>query len=77
MEENNKVDSMRKEIVSELIIDGLFNSLKKMSSGKIQVESYKIDENNMTYLIKKYDPEKFAAYEELLLKNKNEEGDDD
>ena len=76
MEEDNKVDSMRKEIISELVIDGLFNSLKKMSNGKIQVESYKIDENNMTYLIKKYDPEKFAAYEELLLKNKNE-GDDD
>ena len=75
MEEDNKVDLMRKEIISELIIDGLFNSLKKMSNGKIGVESYKIDENNMTYLIKKYDPEKFAAYEKMLLKN--EEGDDD
>lgn len=77
MEEDNKVDLMRKEIISELVIDGLFNSLKKMSSGKIQVESYKIDENNMTYLIKKYDPEKFAAYEKMLLNNKKEEGDDD
>lgn len=76
MEEDNKVDLMRKEIISELVIDGLFNSLKKMSSGKIKVESYKIDEDNMTYLIKKYDPEKFAAYEELLLKNMKE-GDDD
>jgi len=77
MEEDNKVDLMRKEIISELIVDGLFNSLKKMSSGKIRVESYEIDENNMTYLIKKYDPEKFAAYEKMLLNNKNKEGDDD
>ena len=77
MEKDNKVDLMRKEIISELIVDGLFNSLKKMSSGKIRVESYKIDEDNMTYLIKKYDPEKFAAYEKMLLNNKNAEGDDD
>lgn len=75
MEEDNKVDLMRKEIISELIVDGLFNSLKKMSNGKIEVESYKINEENMTYLIKKYDPEKFVAYEKMLLKN--EEGDDD
>lgn len=77
MEEDNKADLMRKEIISELVIDGLFNSLKKMSNGKIEVESYKIDEKNMTYLIKRYDPEKFAAYEKMLLNNKNEEGDDD
>ena len=73
--EDNKVDLMRKEIISELIVDGLFNSLKKMSNGKIKVESYKIDEDNMTYLIKKYDPEKFAEYEKMLLNNKKEDDD--
>lgn len=73
MEEDNKINLMRKEIISELIVDGLFNSLKKMSNGKIEVESYKIDENNMTYLIKKYDPEKFAVYEKMLLNNKKED----
>ena len=74
MEEDNKVDLMRKKIISELIVDGLFNSLKKMSNGKIEVESYRINEENMTYLIKKYDPEKFDAYEKMLLndKKKNE-----
>lgn len=71
--EDNKVDLMRKEIISELIVDGLFNSLKKMSNGKIKVDSYKIDEDNMTYLIKKYDPEKFACYEKMLLNNKKED----
>lgn len=66
-------EKIKKEIISELIIDGLFQSLKKMSNGKIEVESYKIDEKNMTYLLKKYDSEKFEAYEEMLLKTDNED----
>ena len=74
METDIRAEVIRKEIIADLIIDGLFNSLKKMSSGKVEVEGYKIDEKNMTYLIKKYDPEKFAAYEKMLL-NTDEEDD--
>lgn len=66
MEENQ--EKIRKEIISELIIDGLFQSLKKMSNGKIEVESYNISEKNMTYLLKKYDTEKFKVFEKMLLK---------
>lgn len=66
-------EKIKKEIISELIIDGLFQSLKKMSNGKIEVESYEINEKNMTYLLKKYDPEKFKVYEKMLLKTDNED----
>ena len=66
-------EKIKKEIISELILDGLFQSLKKMSNGKIEVENYKIDEKNMTYLLKKYDSEKFKAYEKMLLKTDNED----
>lgn len=59
---------IKKEIISELIIDELFQSLKKTSNGKIEVESYNISEKNMTYLLEKYDPEKFKVYEKMLLK---------
>ena len=37
-------EKIKKEIISELILDGLFQSLKKMSNGTIEVENYKIDE---------------------------------
>lgn len=66
MEENQEI--IKKEIISELIIDGLFQSLKKTSNGKIEVESYKINEKNMTYLLEKYDSEKFKTFEKMLLK---------
>lgn len=42
--ENEIQEKIKKEIISELIIDGLFQSLRKMSNGKIEVESYKINE---------------------------------
>lgn len=61
-------EKIKKEIISELIIDELFQSLKKTSNGKIEVESYNISEKNMTYLLEKYDPEKFKVYEKMLLK---------
>ena len=66
-------EKIKKEIISELIIDELFQSLKKTSNGKIEVESYNISEKNMTYLLKKYDPEKFKVYEKMLLKTDNED----
>lgn len=51
-----------------MIIDELFNSMIK--SGKsIQVESYKISESKITYLLQKYDKEKFEEYEKMLLKS--------
>ena len=37
-------EKIKKEIISELILDGLFQSLKKTSNGKIEVESYNISE---------------------------------
>lgn len=61
-------EKIKKEIISELIIDELFQSLKKTSNGKIEVESYNISEKNMTYLLEKYDSEKFKVYEKMLLK---------
>lgn len=66
-------EKIKKEIISDLIIDGLFQSLKKTSNGKIEVESYNISEKNMTYLLEKYDPEKFKVYEKMLLKTDNED----
>lgn len=71
--ENEIQEKIKKEIISELIIDELFQSLRKMSNGKIEVESYKINEKNMTYLLKKYDPEKFQVYEKMLLKSDDED----
>lgn len=62
----------KKELIVEMIIDELFNSMIK--SGKsIQVESYKISESKMTYLLQKYDAEKFEEYEKMLLKDSVED----
>lgn len=71
--ENEMQEKIKKEIISELIIDGLFQSLIKMSNGKIEVENYKINEKNMTYLLEKYDPERFKAYEKMLLNTDEDE----
>lgn len=61
----------KKELIIEMIIDELFNSIIK-SGKKLQVESYKISESKMTYLLKKYDEDKFKEYENMLLKDEEE-----
>ena len=59
-------EKIRKELINEIIIDKLFNCLKLTSKGTVKFDYYKISENEMTYLLKKYDEEKFNQYEEIL-----------
>jgi len=63
-------EEMRKKIIIEMIIDKLFYSLAKDSKG-VEINTYKIDEQEMTYLLKKYDSNKFAEYEKMLKGDNN------
>lgn len=64
-------EKIKKDVITEMIMDALFNALKVSSSkpDKIIFESYKIDEPNLTYLLEKYDKTRFDAYKEMLLKD--------
>jgi hypothetical protein len=70
-ENKNSEETIRKKVVLEMIIDKLFNSLKKTTKG-IKVDNYYIDDEDLTYLLEKYDSEKFNEYKEMLFKQKEE-----
>lgn len=72
METEEIKKEVKREIILELIIDKLFSALVK-SGNKIEVEIYNIDEKDITYLLQKYDEEKFKEYEKMLLKDRGEE----
>lgn len=71
MSEEEVKENAKKELIIEMILDELFGSLIE-NGNKIQVESYKISESRMTYLLEKYDKEKFNEYEKMLLKGEEE-----
>lgn len=67
------VEKIRKDIICEMIIDSLFNTLKQSSTkeDEIIISTYKIEEKQLTYLLEKYDKEKFEEYRKMLT-NTNE-----
>ena len=69
-------EEIKKFLIMDMIVDKLFMSLiKGTRNGKpyIHVESYKIDEKDMTYLLKKYDENRFKMYEETLLEGEEDD----
>ena len=59
-------EKIRKDLINEIIIDKLFNCLELSTKGTIKFDYHNISENEFTYLLKKYDEEKFKQYEEIL-----------
>ena len=66
MEEKLFEERIRKDLINEIILDKLFNCLKLTSKGTVKFDYYKMSESEMTYLLKKFDAEKFKQYEEIL-----------
>ena len=60
---------MEKESIMDLILDKLFRCLEA-EDGKVSFEKYKIDSKDIDYLLKKLDGERYNAYCEMLLNNK-------
>lgn len=64
-------ENLKKEIIIELIIDKLFRCLE-VEDGIINFEKYNINREDMQFLLKKYDEEKYNAYCEMLLNKKED-----
>lgn len=59
-------EQFKKDIVKEMIMNLLFNSLVLNSKNKtLKLDYYKIDEDTMTYLLKNYDEERFNLLHEM------------
>lgn len=67
MEKNE--EEIKKQVYIEMIIDKLYEGLAKRNTNDIRIASYKLDEGALTYLIEKYDPNKFKEFKEMLLKD--------
>lgn len=63
-------ENIKKEILLDLLIDKLFRCLEA-EDGKVSFEKYKIDSKDIDYLLKKLDGERYNAYCEMLLNNKD------
>lgn len=63
----------KKELCIEMLVDELYKGLKKSSKGKIKFETYCVNTENVLYLLKKYDSEKFEEYAKMILKVEEEE----
>lgn len=78
MEENKEIEKrIKKDIIIEMIIDKLFNSLEYVkvneNIGKLKIDNYEIDSKEMTYLLSKYDEERFK--QEFIMKEKIYKGE--
>ena len=63
-------ESIKKEILIDLIVDKLYRCLEA-EDGKVNFEKYNIDSKDVQYLLKKLDEERYNAYCEMLLNNKD------
>jgi aminopeptidase-like protein len=70
-------EEIRKNIITEMIIEKLFNSLRRSSTGKVRFDSYRINEDDIAYLLEKYDAKKYNEYKNMLLNIKDEDEDED
>lgn len=59
---------MKKEILKELIFDRLYRCIEVDSEGKVEFEKYGLDDEDMLYMLKQYDPEKYGVVVEVLKK---------
>ncbi len=62
---------IKKEIIVELLFDKLFRCLN-VENKKVVFERYDLNEEDMQFLLKKYDEEKYNAYCEMLLNKKED-----
>ena len=63
-------DLTRKELISDLIMDELYNAISLDSKGKPDFNKYEINDDLLISLIEKYDKERF---EKIIEKLKSEE----
>lgn len=72
MEEKEIEKRIKKDVIIEMIIDKLFNALEYIkvneNIGKLKIDNYEINSNEMTYLLSKYDEERFQ--QEFIMKEK-------
>lgn len=61
--------AVSRKIYLDIIVDKLFEGLTKRNDKDIEISSYKLDEGDLTYLLEKYDPNRFKKYKEILLKD--------
>jgi len=63
-------ENIKKEILMELIVDKIYECLGVTSEGTIYFDKYDIDVKDVQHLLKKLDEERYNAYCEMLLNNK-------
>ena len=61
-------ENIKKEIISDFIMDKLYNCLE-LDNGKIIFDRYNLSDKEMLYMLKKFDEEKFETYSEILKSN--------
>lgn len=62
--------AVSRKIYLDIIVDKLYEGLTaKQNNKKIEISSYKLDDGDLTYLLEKYDPNRFKKYKEMLLKD--------
>lgn len=65
---------IKQEIVTNLLIDKLYDCLEVNYKGKIEFDSYDLKSKEVLFLLNQYDPIRFEAYCKFLLEtNKKEE----
>ena len=62
--------AVSRRIYLDIIVDKLYEGLTaKQNNKEIEISSYKLDDGDLTYLLEKYDPNRFKKYKEMLLKD--------
>lgn len=62
--------AVSRKIYLDIIVDKLYEGLTpKHNNKEIEISSYKLDDGDLTYLLEKYDPNRFKKYKEMLLKD--------
>lgn len=59
---------MKKEILKELIFDRLYRCIEVGNDGTPAFDKYEINDEDMLYMLKQYDPEKYGVVVEVLKK---------
>ena len=62
---------VKKEIVKELLFDRLYRCIE-LEDGVPQFENFHLDNKDITYMLRQYDPEKFDTVVEILRGDTND-----
>lgn len=63
-------EKIRKEIITDLIFEKLFRCLN-VENKKVTFDKYKLNDEDMQYLLEKFNTEKYDAYCKMLLNKKD------